>query len=317
MNKRKINDKVTIIGAGFVGATIAYAMMNGGTASHIALIDLDKQKLKSEVMDLNHGACFVPSVKVTEGTYDDCADSSVVIITAGTSQKPGETRLDLVKRNVDIFKKIVPEITKRNEDCIIIVVTNPVDVLTLAALKISGLPRNRVIGSGTVLDSARFRFLLSQHCGLSANNIHAYIIGEHGDSEVAAWSNANISGMPIDDCCKQCPHECTGINKEEIFSQVKNSAYTIIDGKGATYYAVGLAVRRIVDAILRNENSVLPVSVYLDGQYGIDGVCLSVPSRVNAQGATEIFQLPLSDEEKEQLINSANVLKKAAEQVGL
>ena len=259
-SKEFISDKVSIIGAGYVGATTAFALMAGGVTSEIALIDVNKKKMAGEVLDLNHGISFVPQVRIHEGTYDDCEDSNIVIITAGVGQKPGETRIDLLKRNIDVFRQIVPKIVERNRDCVILVVTNPVDILTYATLKISGLPDNQVIGSGTVLDSARFKFLLSQHCHVAPHNVHAYIIGEHGDTEVPAWSITNIAGMTIEEFCFKCDKGCAEEEKNRIFEEVKNSAYRIIEGKGATYYAVALAVRRIVEAILRNENAILPVS---------------------------------------------------------
>ena len=316
-NKEFISDKVSIIGAGYVGATTAFALMTGGTTSEIALIDVNQKKLAGEVMDLNHGISFVPQVRIHEGTYDDCADSNIVIITAGVGQKPGETRTDLLKRNIDVFQQIIPKVVERNRDCVILVVTNPVDILTYATIKISGLPDNQVIGSGTVLDSARFKYLLSSHCHVASHNVHAYIIGEHGDTEVPAWSITNIAGMPIDQFCFQCDRECVADEKKKIFDNVKNSAYSIIEGKGATYYAVALAVRRIVEAILRNENSILPVSSLMKGYYGIDDVCLSLPSIVNENGLVRVLELPLSDEEIKGFKHSAETLKQSLRAISL
>lgn len=315
-NNEFITDKVTIIGAGFVGATTAYALMNAGTTSEIALVDLNQKRLAGEVMDLNHGIAFVPPVKIKSGTYEDCKDSNIVIITAGAAQRPGETRLDLLKRNVGIFKSIVPEIVKYNKECVILVVTNPVDILTYVTLKISGLPPTQVIGSGTVLDSARFRYLLSEHCNVAPQNVHAYIIGEHGDSEVAAWSITNIAGISMEEYCLRCEKGCQDTNRSEIFENVKRSAYEIIEGKGATYYAVGLAVRRIVEAILRDENSILPISSCMNGYYGIEDVCLSLPTIVNHSGVEKVLELPLKDREIKELKSSAEVLKKAIQEIG-
>ncbi len=316
MRKNLVFDKVTIIGAGYVGATIAYALMMGGTTSEIAMVDLNEKRLAGEVMDLNHGVVFVPPVKVYAGTYEDCKDSNIVIISAGVGQKPGETRIDLLKRNIDVFKDIVPKVVEKNDKCIILVVTNPVDILTYATLKISGLPPNQVIGSGTVLDSARFKYLISQHCNVAPGNVHAYIIGEHGDTEVPAWSITNIASLPIEKFCLQCgrgrAHEC----RETIFNDVKNAAYKIIEGKGATYYAIGLAVRRIVEAILRDENSVLSVSSLMEGYYGVRDVCVSLPTIVNENGIAKVLELPLSDQEIKAFQHSANTLKELLKEVG-
>lgn len=317
MEKRFISDKVTIIGAGLVGATTAFALMNSGTTSEIALIDLNEDRLKGEVMDLNHGIAFVPSTKIKAGTYDDCSDSNIVIITAGAAQRPGETRIDLLKRNIEVFRSIVPKVVEKNRDCVILVVTNPVDILSYATWKFSGLSSNQVIGSGTVLDSARFKFLLSEHCHVSPQNIHAYIIGEHGDTEVAAWSITNIAGMPLDDYCFRCEQPCKREEREEIFENTRRSAYEIIEGKGATYYAVALAVRRIVEAILRDENAILPVSSLMEGYYGVEDVYLSLPTIVNSGGVSKVLELPLMDEEIEGFRRSAVTLKQAMREVGL
>lgn len=316
MRKNLVFDKVTIIGAGYVGATTAYALMMGGTTSEIAMIDLDKDRLAGEVMDLNHGVVFVPPVKVYAGTYEDCKDSNIVIITAGVGQKPGETRVDLLKRNIDVFKDIVPKVVEKNDKCIILVVTNPVDVLTYATLKISGLPSSQVIGSGTVLDSARFKYLISQHCNVGPGNVHAYIIGEHGDTEVPAWSITNIASLPIEKFCIQCGRGCGEECKERIFSDVKNAAYQIIEGKGATYYAIGVAVRRIVEAILRDESSVLSVSSLMEGYYGVKDVCVSLPTIVNEHGIARVLELPLNDEEIKAFRHSAQTMRDLLNQVG-
>ena len=316
MRQNLVFDKVTIIGAGYVGATTAYALMMGGTTSEIAMIDLDQERLAGEVMDLNHGVVFVPPVKVYAGTYEDCKDSNIVIITAGVGQKPGETRIDLLKRNIEVFKDIVPKVVEKNDKCIILVVTNPVDVLTYASLKISGLPPSQVIGSGTVLDSARFKYLISEHCNVAASNVHAYIIGEHGDTEVPAWSISNIASMPIEKYCIQCGRGCERECKEAIFNDVKNAAYRIIDGKGATYYAIGLAVRRIVEAILRDENSVLSVSSLMEGYYGVNDVCISLPTIVNEHGIAKVLELPLSDQEIKGFQHSAKTIRELLDQVG-
>lgn len=316
MKKELVNNKVTIIGAGLVGSTTAFALMAGGTVSEIAMIDLDKKRLAGEVMDLNHGISFVPPVNIYEGSYEDCADSNIVIVTAGVGQRPGETRIDLLKRNIEVFKQIVPRIVENNKEGIILVVTNPVDILTYATLKISGLPDNQVIGSGTVLDSARLKYLLSANCNIASQNVDAYIIGEHGDTELPAWSLTNIAGTPIENFCQFCRGNCRPEHKERIFEEAKNSAYKIIEGKGATYYAVALAVRRIVEAIIRNDNSILPVSSIMKGYYGVEDVCLSLPSIVNDKGIERVLELPLSDKEIELFRHSANTLKESLREIG-
>jgi L-lactate dehydrogenase len=307
---------VAIVGVGAVGATTAYALMNAGTASEIILIGKDSTKVDGEVMDLNHGSSFVPPVRIRAGTYEDCKDAQVVIISAGARQKPGESRMDLIRNNTAVIREIVPSIAMNNEDCIILMVTNPVDALTYAALKISGFPPERVIGSGTLLDTARFRFLLSENCGVAPENVHAYIIGEHGDWEVAVWSATSIAGMPFEMFCTGCPRQCSAGDKESIFQNVKNAAYEIIEKKGATYYAIGLAVRRIVQAILRNENVVLTISSLMRGYYGVSDVCLSLPTIVNGQGVVRILELPLIDEEINGFRASAKALKANIERVG-
>jgi len=301
--------KVTVVGAGFVGSTTAYTLMISGLISELVLIDINEQKAEGEVMDLNHGMPFVRPVKIFRGDYKDCAGSDIVIISAGANQKPEETRIDLVHKNAAIFKSIVSEIVKYNNECILLVVTNPVDILTYVTYKISGFPKNKVIGSGTVLDTARFRFLLGRHVGIDTRNIHGYIIGEHGDTEVAAWSLTNIAGMTVEEYCEKC-HKCDeGLTRKNIYHEVKNAAYEIIKRKGATYYAVALAVRRIVEAITRDENSILTVSSLLEGQYGISDVCLSVPTIVNRNGVERILDIPINDSERQLLLKSANSLK--------
>jgi len=305
----KIIKKVTVIGAGFVGSTTAYTLMISGLLSEIVLIDVNKEKADGEVMDMNHGMPFVRPVKIYNGDYSDCKDSDIVIITAGANQKEGETRIDLVKKNTEIFKDIVGKVIKYNKDCILLVVTNPVDILTYVTYKISGFPKNKVIGSGTVLDTARFRYLLGDNTGIDPRNVHAYILGEHGDTEVATWSLANIAGIPMDKYCDDC-HGCKDrLSRKMIYENVKNAAYDIIKKKGATYYAVALAVRRIVECIVRDENSILTVSSMLEGQYGIDDVCLSVPTVVNKNGIERVLNVDLNDKENELLINSSKALK--------
>lgn len=302
--------KAAIIGCGFVGASSAFSLVHKGLFSELVLIDANHSKAEGEAMDLSHGRPFTSPMKIYAGTYDDISDCSLIIITAGANQKPGETRLDLVHKNISIFKKIIPEITKRNFEGTLLIVANPVDILTYAALKISGYPKERVLGSGTVLDSARFRYLLSEHLHVDSRSVHAYIIGEHGDSELAVWSSANVSGIAINDFCELRGHYDHTEAMDRIYRTVRDSAYEIIDRKGATYYGVAMAVSRIAEAIIRNEHSVLPVSSLMEGEYGLSDLCISVPTIVSAKGAEQVLEIPLSDEEKEKLQKSAAELKK-------
>ena len=309
--------KVVIVGAGMVGSTFAYALQIHGTAREIVLIDADKERAEAEALDLGHGAFFTPPVDVRAGDYTDCSGADVVIICAGAKQKPGQSRMDLVGTNIDICKSVVQNVVAQTRDAILLLVTNPVDVLTYAALKFSGLPKRRVIGSGTVLDSARFRYLLSQHCQVDAHNVHAYVLGEHGDSEVLAWSITNIAGVKLDDYCKNCPRKCPNIEREKIADQVRNSAYHIIEAKEATNFAVGLALVKITTSILRNENSVLTLSTLMSGQYGIDDVCLSVSTTINRDGVDRVLSPNLTEAELEALRSSAGAIRKVQQQVGL
>jgi L-lactate dehydrogenase len=302
--------KVVIVGAGQVGATFAFALMTSGLAGSIVLIDQAAERAEGHVMDLNHGLSFIQPSRIYAGDYADCRDASVVVITAGASQKPGETRLDLAQRNADIFKSIIPQIVQ-HQPKMVVVVSNPVDVLTYVALKISQYPENRIIGSGTVLDTARFRYLLSKNCQVDPRNVHAYIIGEHGDSEVPVWSQVNIGGVSFRDYCTVCQKHCAGNERDEIFKQVRTAAYEIISRKGATTFAIGLALVRIVGSILRDENSVLTVSTLLDGYCGISDVCLSIPVILNRNGVSRALDMALDDSEVGKLKASADILKSA------
>jgi len=310
MERHDLSRKVVIVGAGDVGASFAYALLQNGAAESIVLIDARKEQAEGQALDLSHGIPFVTTAVVRAGSAADYADASVIVITAGAKQKPGESRLDLLKRNADIVGQIMGEVKARDSRAAVVIATNPVDVLTFVALKQTGWSRNRIIGSGTVLDSARFRHLLSAHCGVDVRNVHAYILGEHGDSEVAVWSMTNLAGMSMDDFCPAC-HACDDWNQERdrIVTQVRDSAYHIIDAKGSTCYAIGLALVRIVGAILRNEHSVLTVSTLLDGEYGLQGVCLSVPCIVSHSGVDRIIEAKLADGEMQALRASAAVLK--------
>lgn len=306
--------KVVITGAGDVGASFAYSLLQAGLAETIALVDVNADLARGQALDLAHGLPFVSPVHVYAGTPDDYADASVIVITAGAKQRPGESRLELINRNATIMVHIMDEIVDHNSQAVIVVVSNPVDVLTYVALKRSGFPKSRIIGSGTVLDSARFRYLLGQHCGVDARNVHAYILGEHGDSEVAAWSLVHVAGMPITDYCAICGKcEGWGVVKDDIVRQVRESAYHIIGYKGATCYAIGLALVRIVGAILRNEQSVLTVSILLEGEFGIEDICLSVPCLVTADGVARIIEGSLAPAEIEALSASAQILHQSVQ----
>jgi L-lactate dehydrogenase len=305
-----ISRKVVIVGSGDVGASFAYALLQSGTAESIVLIDSRKELAEGQALDLAHGLPFVPTTIVRAGTPDDYDDATVIVITAGSRQKPGESRLDLLKRNAFIMDQIMDMITAHESRAIIVVTSNPVDALTYAALKRTEWPRNRIFGSGTVLDSARFRHLLGRHCGVDVRSVHAYILGEHGDSEVPAWSMTNIAGMPMDDYCPAC-QQCGDWSKERnrIVTEVRDSAYHIIEAKGSTCYAIGLALVRIVEAVLRNEHSVLTVSTLLEGEYGLKDVCLSVPCIVSESGVERIIEGKLTEQELSALSASASVIK--------
>lgn len=311
MNNNKLKSgKVGIVGAGSVGSTTAYALMVQGIGSEIVLVDRSRDKAEGEAMDIMHGQSFVKPIEVRAGEYSDLADAKVIIITAGAPQKEGETRLDLVQKNTKIFKDIIAKITKYNQDAILLVVSNPVDILTYVTLKLSGFPENRVIGSGTVLDSARFRSLISSKCDIAAKNVHGYVIGEHGDSEVPVWSLTNIAGTQIDKYCPICDKDCEGVEKDVISEKVRNAAYEIIEKKGSTYYAVALGVAQITRAILRDEDAVLTVSSLLQGEYGQEDVSLSLPAVIDFNGIRNVLELELNNEEKAAFIESANLMKK-------
>ncbi len=304
MNKQKC----AVIGCGFVGASIAFALMQSGLFSEIVLIDSNYEKAEGEAMDLSHGVSFANPVKIYAGDYSDISDCYLVIITAGANQKPDETRIDLVNKNVKILKSIVPQITAVNKDCILLVVSNPVDILTYVTLKISGFPQNRVIGSGTVLDTSRLKHLVGSHLGVDSRSVHAFIIGEHGDSELAVWSSANVSGISLDDFCNICG-KCGGKTLRSIFDDVRDSAYEVIKRKGATYYAIAMAVKRISKAIVRDEHSVLPISCFVNDHYGVNDVYIGVPAIVGSNGVEKVLDISLDEEEKINLVNSVNKLK--------
>ena len=309
--------KAAVIGCGFVGSSIAFTLMQSGIFSELVLIDANRDKAEGEAMDLSHGLPFTHPMDIRAGDYDDVADCALVIVTAGVGQKPGETRLDLVHKNVAIFRSIIPEIARRNRDAILLIVSNPVDVLTWAAWKLSGYPANRVLGSGTVLDTARLKYLLGERLGVDSRSVHAFIIGEHGDSELAVWSGANVSGIPLDHFCELRGYYEHDKADEWLQREVRDSAYEIIRRKGATYYGVAMAVERIVRAIVRDEHSVLPVSNLLQGQYGIDGLCMSIPAVVGRNGVEDTLEIPLSPAEREALRDSAATLRGVADSLEL
>ena len=301
--------KVAIIGCGMVGASSAFSLMQSGMFSEMVLIDANQKRAEGEAMDISHGLPFAKPMDIYDGTYDDIADAAIIIVTAGAGQKPGETRLDLVKKNVGIFKTIIPEIAKRDCGGILLIVANPVDILTYTAAKLSGFPENRVMGSGTVLDSARLKYLLGEHLDVDSRSVHSFIIGEHGDSEIAAWSTVNISGVPLNKFCEMRGFKDHEESMHRIAADVKNSAYKIIEDKGATYYGIAMSVRRICEAIVRDEKSILPISSMMHGQYGIDGCALSMPAIVGADGVETLIPLELDDDELSKLHKSADTLK--------
>ena len=304
--------RVVVVGAGAVGSTYCYALAQSGLADEIIVIDKNEDLANGQVMDLVHGEPFYPNVQIRKGTPVDYTHAQLVVITAGFSMKPGESRIQLLHKNVNLIHGIAKEIADRRCKGVILIVTNPVDVLTYVALQSSGWETGRVIGSGTVLDSARFRYLLSRHCGVDIHNVHAYILGEHGDSEFAAWSMTNIAGINIDDYCPVCKN-CSNWKEERkgIEQEVRDSAYHIINYKGSTQYGVGMALIKITEAILRKQNSILPVSTLLTGEFGISDVCLSVPSIVSGKGVLKIVQTPFPEKELLALQRSADVLTQA------
>jgi L-lactate dehydrogenase len=306
-----------VVGVGNVGATFAYALLLSGLAAEIVLIDANRAKAEGEAMDLNHTVPFTHPTKIWAGDYEDCAGATVTVLAAGANSKPGENRLALVERNAAIWRQIVPKVVQHNPEGILLIATNPVDVLTYAALKLSKLPPARVIGSGTVLDTARFRYLLSQHFEVDARSVHAYIIGEHGDSEVPVWSLANIAGMRLPDFCKAQGITNDRRAMEEIFVGTRDAAYYIIERKGATYYAVAAGLMRITQAILRNQSSVLSVSSLIDDYYGISDVCFSLPTVVDRGGVHRVLRPELSTEEIEKLRHSAEVLQATIRKLNL
>lgn len=311
-----INDrKVAIVGCGFVGSSSAFALMQSGLFSEMVLIDVDRNRAEGEALDIAHGVSFGSPMKIYAGDYSDVSDAAVIVVTAGAAQKPGETRLDLVNKNVSIFKSIIPQIRESGFSGILLIVSNPVDVLTYAAVQMSGLPEGHVIGSGTVLDTARLKYMLGEHLDVDPRDVHAYIVGEHGDSEVAAWSSATVAGVPLSDYCELHGHFEHEATEKRIADDVKNSAYEIIEKKHATYYGIAMSVRRICTAIMRDEDTVLPVSSLMVGEYGLNDLCISVPTVVGRNGVVTRVPVSLNEAESGQFMKSAEALKAIIDEV--
>ena len=310
---REVNPrKAAVIGCGFVGSATAFTLMQSRLFSELVLLDVNMEKADGEAKDIAHGIPFAGQMKIYAGTYDDAADAAIISITAGANQKPGETRLDVVQKNTAIYQSIIPEIVKRDFGGILLIVSNPVDILTYVALKLSGLPEKRVLGSGTVLDTARLKYALGEHLGVDSRSVHSFIIGEHGDSEIAAWSSTNVSGIPLNDFCEMRGHFNHDAAMDAIAEKVKNSAYEIISKKQATYYGIAMSVKRICECIVRNERSILPVSAMMHGEYGIEDITLSMPAIVGIGGVETHVPIALSEEEAEKLVESAKKLKEVA-----
>lgn len=307
--------KIAVVGCGFVGSSSAFALMESGLFSEMVLIDATKAKAEGEALDISHGLPFAKPMQIYAGEYEDLSDASLIVVTAGAGQKPGETRLDLAKKNIGIFKTIIPEISKRNRDAILLIVANPVDILTYATAKLSGYPEERVFGSGTVLDTARLKYLLGEHLQVDSRSVHAFVIGEHGDSEIAAWSSANVSGVPLNDFCEMRGHYNHEESMKRIAEDVKNSAYHIIEKKNATYYGIAMSVKRICEAIVRDEKSVLPVSCIQHDNHGISDVALSMPHIVGKDGIEGVVPISLSEEEAAALRASAKTLRTVLDDV--
>jgi len=309
--------KVAVVGTGLVGSTFAYALLLNGLVGEIVLLDLNRQRAEGEAMDLNHAAPLSNPVRVWAGDYADLAGADVVVVSAGTAQKPGETRLDLVKRNATIFRDIIPRIATHNPTGILLIATNPVDVLSYVAWKASGFPSRRVIGSGTILDTARFRYLLGEQLQVDPRSVHAHIIGEHGDSEVPVWSLANVAGMRLNEFCSREKLKLGPEDRERIFQQTRDAAYEIIQRKGATYYAVAVGLLRIVESILHDQRTVFSVSSLVPGYYGIEDVYLSLPAVIGQGGVERVLHLPLSEQETVALRQSATVLRGVLDEVAV
>ena len=300
--------KIGVIGAGHVGATFAYALLRSGIAAEIVLVDASRARAEGEAMDLQHAAPFERPTRIRAGEWDDLANSAVIVVTAGAGQRPGQSRLDLAQRNADVIRDIAPRVAAVAPATILLIATNPVDVLTHIALTTSGLPSSRVIGSGTLLDTARFRALLAERFAVDPRSVHAFIIGEHGDSEVPVWSLANIAGMRLPEYCAAVGEPYPMTDADDIFARTRDAAYQIIERKGATYYAIASGLVRVVEAIVRDQSTVLSVSTLVEGAYGISGVCISLPAVIGRKGIERVLPLTLDDTELEGLRRSAAVV---------
>ncbi|MFV9511426.1 L-lactate dehydrogenase [Tepidibacillus sp. LV47] len=311
------HSKIVVIGSGAVGSTFAYTVLLKGLANELVIIDKNRDKAEGDALDLNHGLLLAQPMKIYAGDYPDCKNADIIVITAGAAQRPGETRLDLLQRNVSIFQEIFSEVMKYNQEAIFLIAANPVDILTYVSIKLSNLPKERIIGSGTLLDSARFRYLISEKMNIDPRSVHGMIIGEHGDSEVPVWSLLNIAGINQEkaDAASRC--YLSTEDKEKIYQQTKNAAYQIIEKKGATYYAIALSLARICEAVLGDQKSILPVSAYLSNYKGIDDVVLGIPSVVGRNGIEEVLDIPLSEKEEKLLKQSADQLKRFIAQITL
>jgi len=311
------SSKVGLVGVGMVGASFAYALMQRGLANELVIVDADTARAEGEAMDLNHGLPFVRPMQISSGDYPDLAGAAVVVVAAGANQKPGETRLDLLQRNGTIIRAIIPQIVRHAPDAIIVLATNPVDVLTHIAVQVAGLPPGRVFGSGTILDTARFRYLLGEHYKVDPRSVHAYIVGEHGDSELALWSLANIAGVRLREFVGLGSRGYDQAAMDSIFAQTRDAAYEIIRRKRATYYAIGLGLLTIVEAVLRDQRTVLTVSTPMAGQYGVRDISISLPTIVGRGGAEEVLNLVIAPEEEQAFRHSAQVLHDRLSQLTL
>lgn len=309
------SSKVVIIGSGFVGSSIAYATLIRGLCTEMVLIDVNREKAEGEVMDLSHGLPFVSPVEIRAGGYEECSGAEIIVITAGANQKPGETRLQLAQQNAKILESILKEIVKFEKNAILIIVSNPVDVLTTLARHSVDLPPERILGSGTVLDTARFRYALSQRCNISSSNIHAYVVGEHGDSEVLLFSSASIAGSPLNLHCRNCQGTCERDWQEQVTAEVRRAAYEIINRKGATYYGIGLSCAQILQSILRDEQKVLTVSSLLNDRYAEFGVSLSIPSLLGRNGIVRRLEMSMNSVEQELFERSVQTLQTSYSQI--
>ena len=309
--------KIVVVGAGFVGTAFGYSLLIRGLVSQIAIIDVNRERAEGEVMDLNHGMPFAQPVRIWAGDYPDCRDADIVVISVDKGQKIEQSRLELAQGNYELLKEIVPNITRYNDNCILLIVTNPVDVMTYAALKLSRFSKNKVIGSGTILDTARLRYLLGERLQVDPRNVHAYIIGEHGDSEVPVWSLANVAGIKLKDFYPLAQVRYDQVELDNLFLRVRNAGYEIIKRKGRTFYAVALGMTKIVESIVRNENAVATVSCLLEGYHGVSDICLSVPVVLNRTGIKEVIRLPLDEREIADFQKSAAIIKNVAKSLGL